>query len=69
MFAGNLLEGQKMARLWSRMRAELRMGCKPKSENGNIFVFWGGYSEERGLVLTGLSFGLLCRAWSWSAQK
>lgn len=65
MFAGNSLEGEEMARLQSRMSTRLRMGCKTESQGGDVFVGFGGCSEARGLPLTGLSFGLLCRAWSW----
>lgn len=41
MFAGNLMEWEEMARLQSTRSTRLRMGCKPKSQSGGVFVVFG----------------------------
>lgn len=46
MFAGNLLEGEDMAKLRSRMSTRLRMGCKPKSQSGDVFVILGAVQKQ-----------------------
>lgn len=65
MIAGNLLEGEEMARLQSTVSTRLKVGCKPKSQEWRFIYDFGGCSEASGLTLTDLNLGLFCRAWSW----
>lgn len=46
MFAGNLQEGEEMARLRSSMSTRLRMGCKHKSQSADVFVVLGAIQKQ-----------------------
>lgn len=46
MFAGDLQEGEEMARLQITMSTRLRMGCKPKSQSGGVFVVLGAIQKQ-----------------------
>lgn len=46
MFAGNLLEGEEMARLQITVSTRLRMGCKPKSQSRGKFLVLGAVQKQ-----------------------
>lgn len=46
MIAGNLLEGEEMARLQSTVSTRLKVGCRPKSQSGGLFVILGTVQKQ-----------------------